>query len=275
MYRSEIRQAALSGVRVESGRLSMSSSLLFGAPQHCLWVGEQGEADVTFGTIAGCGTGIELQNPAPGALSLRDSIVFGHSIADLVDVDCEAVVRSATAGECCGSGSNVCGDPRFADPAAGDYRLRADSPCLEVSLDGDAFDGWPCKDRAGRPRLLDGDRDGWVRADMGAHEHEPVASPAPGAILGLRFLDGLTLAWQPDATAVRYLVFRSALAGVDYRISWDCLGATEVLQYPLEGDTPLPGEGFVYVVAGEAAGGQRGSTSAGTCAERSNEAPCP
>jgi predicted phosphodiesterase len=57
--------------------------------------------------------------------------------------------------------------PRFVDVAAGNYRLRSYSPCVDAGANALVT----CdQDRAGKPRLADGDRDGATTVDIGAYE---------------------------------------------------------------------------------------------------------
>ncbi|MHB8706698.1 MAG: cell wall-binding repeat-containing protein [Coriobacteriia bacterium] len=65
-------------------------------------------------------------------------------------------------------------DPMFADAAEGDYRLSADSPCVDAGseLAGDA----PDHDLEGVDRPLDGDEDEDAAWDMGAFEYVSYAS---------------------------------------------------------------------------------------------------
>jgi len=57
---------------------------------------------------------------------------------------------------------NITSDPRFLDAVAGDYRLQANSPCIDASLDQPAF--FNSTDLDGNTRIING------IADMGAYE---------------------------------------------------------------------------------------------------------
>jgi hypothetical protein len=68
------------------------------------------------------------------------------------------------------------GDPGFADRAAGDLRLRADSPLIDrggTTVPAGALDA------AGAPRVVDSDGDGTATVDIGAYERPAPAPPPP------------------------------------------------------------------------------------------------
>jgi len=82
-----------------------------------------------------------------------------------------------------GSG-HVTNDPALRDPAAGDYRLRAASPCLDAGAD----DGAPADDFDGLARPLDGNADGTNAFDIGAFEYLDALADSDR--------DGLPDAWE-------------------------------------------------------------------------------
>jgi len=84
-----------------------------------------------------------------------------------------SVTYSNVQGGWAGEG-NIHGDPLFRGPAAGDYHLLLDSPCIDAGINTPAG-GLPLTDIEGNPRPLDGDGDGVAVADMGAFE-------APGPV---------------------------------------------------------------------------------------------
>ena len=68
-----------------------------------------------------------------------------------------------------GGTGNITNDPQFVDAAAGNYRLRADSPCIDRGTNLDLLGP---TDRDGNPRIVNG------CVDMGAFEYQG-AEPAP------------------------------------------------------------------------------------------------
>lgn len=69
---------------------------------------------------------------------------------------------------------SITNDPRLVDVAAGIYRLRRDSPAVDVALETSIE-----KDLMGAPRALPGTLDGEPLPDMGAYEFTPVHYVSP------------------------------------------------------------------------------------------------
>lgn len=137
-------------------------------------------------TIANNGNqGVTDQTQDPQSITIRSSIVSGHVTAD---VRAGATVEtSLVADGSGGSGPGVLtGDPRFVDPALGDWTLRFDSPCLDR---GDATA--VRLDRAGRVRAVDSDLDLTAWPDMGAFEHATLIGSEIAAV-GQTFDLGVT-----------------------------------------------------------------------------------
>ena len=122
----------------------------------------QGHFDhCTFvGNIANAGGGVI-------GSTVRNSVFSGNTgLGGAGDAHQSDVAWSllADAYELTGSGEgNIAGDPLFADAAGGDWRLTAESPCVNAGEPGVEFPG---TDLAGEARTKDG------RTDMGAYEFD-------------------------------------------------------------------------------------------------------
>lgn len=131
-------------------------------------------AELAGCTIVDC-TGQGIAHGGSVALTLDSCIVARSGFGDIGGA--ATIVRSLV-GDGSGlagpgpnhGGGNVSGDPRFVDPANGDYSLRFDSPAVDsgqhVGLD-----------LVGRPRAVDGDLDLLPAPDMGALEHATLVGP--------------------------------------------------------------------------------------------------
>lgn len=65
---------------------------------------------------------------------------------------------------------NINKNPLFADAAAGDFRLQAGSPCIDMGNNAGVPEGI-LTDYAGNSRIIDGNEDNTAVVDMGAHEY--------------------------------------------------------------------------------------------------------
>jgi PKD repeat protein len=65
---------------------------------------------------------------------------------------------------------NIAADPKFMNAAASDFRLRPDSRCIDA---GTNLTTLPATDLGGLPRIMDGNRDGLARVDIGTYEFNP------------------------------------------------------------------------------------------------------
>jgi exo-beta-1,3-glucanase (GH17 family) len=95
-----------------------------------------------------------------------NSIVWGHEGEDFVGDPSRYNVTYSDIEMCFPGEGNICEDPRFVDPARGDYHLRSDSPCIDKGTNANALQ----RDFDGDRRPFDGDGDGSAVVDMGADE---------------------------------------------------------------------------------------------------------
>ena len=105
-------------------------------------------------------------------ITIINSILWGNWPEQIVDRSFVSVVEySDVQGGWLGVG-NINYDPCFADPCNCDYHLLEDSPCIDT---GDPnYMAEPNEtDLDGKPRLLDGNKDGLAVVDMGAYEYRP------------------------------------------------------------------------------------------------------
>ena len=132
-------------------------------------------------TIDGEGAGEWGVHAASSAhLSVECSIVR-RFVTDLIgdpDTDYDSVdafdTDFATSRRIVDDGLNTNADPHWIDPDAGDYRLAPDSPLIDHGAQGTNPSD---VDRAGNPRYVDGDNDGFAFSDLGAFE-----APAPAPV---------------------------------------------------------------------------------------------
>lgn len=106
---------------------------------------------------------------------ITNSILWGNYPEDLSDYGSPFPSGGATysvvgTGVTYGEG-NISADPKFIDPAAGNFRLHPTSPCIDAG--SNSAPGIPETDFEGKPRIVDGDEDGIAIADIGAYEYSP------------------------------------------------------------------------------------------------------
>jgi hypothetical protein len=83
----------------------------------------------------------------------------------------------------------------------------------------------------------------------------PAAAQVPNEVQGLN-VAATTLTWQAEATADDYNLYRGTLADLAAGAPPRCHGDEIVATSFSSPQDPAPGEGFVYLVTAEAAGGE-------------------
>jgi hypothetical protein len=137
-------------------------------------LGDVGVATFQHCTIADNNSNGVVNTGVVGVPLFENCIVWGHAVQQL---DTNATVRFCDVQGGFSGLFNISNNPAFINPAALDYQLAFDSPCIDQGATLIAI----TNDCIGNPRPYDG---GW---DMGAYEFVP----EPGALLGV-----LVMAWM-------------------------------------------------------------------------------
>ena len=147
-----------------------------------------GAFDLVHATSVGnAGIGIERSGSHSGGY--LNSIAFSNAGGNFAGMAAADVSHCNGDAGFAGPDGNLFADPLFVDEAAGDLRLGAGSPCVEAGAPTAELE-----DAAEFPRALDGDGDGLLEPDMGAHERASHALAVTGearlgTVLALR-VDG-------------------------------------------------------------------------------------
>jgi hypothetical protein len=163
--------------RLENGVFAGNAADWHGGALYAVGVLSLGVGNCTFhsNSAGSAGGSIYLDHSPYGpVIIIENSILHGGAPSEM-SVDAELapeVSYSDVEGGSPGAG-NIDADPLFVDPAAGDFRLRPGSPCIDAA-NGDAA---PELDHDGNPRYDDPDAPntglGPPWADMGAFEYQP------------------------------------------------------------------------------------------------------
>jgi hypothetical protein len=189
----------------------------------------------------------------------------------LLDVSCVDVSWSDIRDPDCSSSTNISADPLL-EP---DYRLSADSPCLELGPDPETYGGKPATDLDARPRVVDHDGLGDVRNDCGAFER-PAEPRTPGEVQNLRWMSETTLSWDSEPDASWYHLYMGYVADLGYSNFGTCADDEDPNLGDLVFDEfadPPSGQSFFYLVtaAGEPDGEPPSATQPASSAASS---PC-
>lgn len=102
------------------------------------------------------------------------------------------------------------------------------------------------------------------------------AYPPPGEVVGLRFDDAQTLAWDPERSVGSYDVYRDALANLGGLGYGACLAGGLTAANLVDADLPPAAGGFFYLVTASNRLNEEGTKGFdGAGAERPNPSPCP
>ena len=143
-------------------------------------------------------------------------------------------------------------DPRLRNPAGLDFHLQLSSPAIDRGYASLA----PPDDIDGDARIIG------PQVDIGVDE--AVLGP-PAEVSDLRFLDRWTMAWTGSSMAAGYALYRGGVAARPWVYDHVCLTTGLALPTFVDTQSPPPGSGFYYLVAGvNAAGvGTLGTSSSG------------
>jgi hypothetical protein len=143
------------------------------------WGGGAYQCTLTNCVLSGNSAGLWAGGAFASSLincTLTSNYAGGWALGNGVVVECELLncIVCFNSGPDSGYDTfmNYCctADPRFVNAAAGDFRLRPDSPCIDA---GTNLAGLVSTDILGLPRPMDGNGDGLARFDIGAYEFNP------------------------------------------------------------------------------------------------------
>lgn len=222
----DLNAFSISGVDVSTAELFLASNLLVGtdvAIRARSFVGQEIELTASNNTIVGSRShAVDLGASGDSTMTanLGNNVIVGNlggmggdGFAVLAEVSDQAVidldnghnllfdnVGGDYGGIAVPGPGDVFADPRFVDPAAGNYRLGSGSPAIDAG-DNDRCVGFCAElDLDAAPRIVDGDLDGVAVVDIGAYERagQPLEVPAlsSAALLGFAALLAGAAAWR-------------------------------------------------------------------------------
>ncbi|HEY3267599.1 MAG TPA: right-handed parallel beta-helix repeat-containing protein [Armatimonadota bacterium] len=182
-----------------SARGSAVSNLIIGNTANygsAVLLSDGGDALIVNNTIVGNTQGSAVQLWGYTGLLANNVIAFNSSGVDS-QLSIEQARHNCLWGNVSGDGASIVGlngnlaaDPRFVDRALENYRLAADSPCIDGGLDTAVFAN--ALDLDGKPRLLG------LHVDIGAYETGNPPYTVADAAMALRLAAGLRTA--PDVS---------------------------------------------------------------------------
>jgi len=201
---STVRGSSLDGIRLSatgngSAYATLERCRILSNGRHGTWAWIYGGYNTAHVTASAssiaengeCGLLVESAGTSGGAVTLTDCTVAGNGQAGVRGISAQLrncvvagngddldvwpgnlFARYTISGDGALAGVPRCltGDPLFVDPGAGDFRLRFESPCVDI---GDPAAAGRA-DLFGHTRPYDGDLDTVSAPDMGAFEFEPL-----------------------------------------------------------------------------------------------------
>jgi parallel beta-helix repeat protein len=152
-------------------------------------------------TVTGCGGGGGgMRNYNNSSPTLTNCILWGDSPQEIYNYNSTPAVTYCDVQGGYPDTGNIDADPLFANPAADDFHLQADSPCIDVGDNG--APAIPSTDFEGDPRIMNG------TVDMGVDEVSSCVltalSPANGSVGVPPF--SVTLEWSTCGGVTSYEV---------------------------------------------------------------------
>jgi hypothetical protein len=161
------------GIRCQRN-IMLTDSLIIGNRAGQRGGGEHGGADDEDSFIINC-TIVGNRAPVGGGISkasVYNSVVHGNQAESYPEITPNSIVAfSCAPGLVSGVNGNINADPQFIDPASGDYRPLATSPCIDAGTNVFALSA---VDLAWHPRIIDGSLNGEAVVDMGAYEFQVI-----------------------------------------------------------------------------------------------------
>ncbi|MFN0006466.1 MAG: right-handed parallel beta-helix repeat-containing protein [Planctomycetota bacterium] len=264
-----VRGSALDGVRLTatgngSAYATLERCRILSNGRHGTWAwinGGYNTAHVTAkaSLIAGnqeCGLLVESVGASGGGVTLTDSTVAGNGQAGVRGISAQlrncvvagngddldlwqgnlwARYTISGDGDLAGFPRCLTGDPLFVDPGAGDFRLRFESPCIDIGDPAAAGRS----DLFGHVRPYDGDLDTVPAPDFGAFEFEPLhhfGTPHVGRRMHFEL-------WGPPGSQARLWFNRLPLAAPSTTpfgsLYLESSGYAELGPYAIGGSPPL------------------------------------
>ena len=183
-------EATSYGVIVQDARATIANSVIRARASGAVGVNAYNVAEIAVdgSTIDGGGNGVVGVTTGGGidaTIVLTGSIVRGFE-TDLFNYAAgvgyglsvsDSDYATSAGANVSDLGGNVNADPHWLDAANGDYRLAAGSPLIDRGAARGAAQSET--DRAGNPRVVDGNGDGATARDMGAYEYQPSIAATP------------------------------------------------------------------------------------------------